>query len=74
MIIAIVGPQGTKNNPILAEDYEKLRKRAVFITFLYFLITLFFAIFYKKTLYLLVVAVVFETFSLIPAFIKNCCS
>lgn len=74
MIIAIVGPQGTKNNPILADDYEKLRKRAVFITFFYFLITLFFAIFYEKTLYLLVVAVVFETFSLIPAFIKNCCS
>ena len=71
IILAVIGPQGTENNPILEENYRNLRKRTIFIVTTYLLITVCMLIFFRHVPYLLFVAVVFETFSLLPSYIKN---
>ncbi len=71
IVLIIIGPQGTENNPIPEENYEKLRKKTVFIVSAYMIVTLFKAICFKHVPYLLFIAVVFETLSLLPSFIKS---
>ena len=70
-ILLVIGPQGTENNPISEENYEKLRNRTGFLVLIYLTVT----IIMSKTIghipYLLFVAVVFETISLFPSYIKN---
>lgn len=71
-VLMTIGPQGTENNPISEENYGKLRKKAALIIFVYLIITsLMFALNIKNVPYLLLVAVVFETLSIVPSFIKN---
>ena len=71
IVLAIIGPQGTENNPISEKNYEKLRKRTVCIVTTYLIVTIFMAICFKCVPYLLFVAVIFETLSLLPSYIKN---
>lgn len=72
IVLMIIGPQGTKNNPISEENYENLRKKAAFIIFIYLIITFFlFTLDLKNVPYLLLIAVFFETLSILPSFIKN---
>lgn len=70
--IMVIGPQGTENNPISEKNYKKCRKKALFIIFVDFIITLFlFPTNLKNVPYLLLIAIVFETLSILPSFIKN---
>ncbi len=70
--LMIIGPQGTENNPIAEENYEKLRNKAAFIIFTYLIITFFlFLADLKNIPYLLLIAVLFETLSIVPSFITN---
>ena len=39
--LMIIGPQGTENNPISEENFEKLRKKAAGIILIYLIITFF---------------------------------
>lgn len=71
IILAKIGPQGTENNPISEENYEKLRKKTVLLVLAYLTITVVMAKCIGNIPYLLFVAVVFETFSLLPSYIKN---
>lgn len=71
IVLTIIGPQGTENNPILEENYEKLRKKTVCIVTAYLIVTILMAICFKYVPYLLFIAVVFETLSLLPSYIKN---
>lgn len=71
IILAKIGPQGTENNPISEENYEKLRKRTVFLVLAYPAVTIVMAKCIGDIPYLLFVAVVFETLSLLPSYIKN---
>lgn len=70
--LMLIGPQGTENNPISKENFEKLRKKAAGIILIYLIIT-FFMLFenLKNVPCLLLVAVVFETLSVLPSYIKN---
>lgn len=65
-ILWIVGPQGTKNNPISYKYYNKLRRKTIVISGLYFIITIYRFLIEKKMTYLLLVAIVFETISMLP--------
>lgn len=69
--LTLIGPQGTENNPISEKNYEKLRKRTMFLVFTYLIITIFMSISIGHIPYLLFVAVVFETLSLFPSYIKR---
>lgn len=71
IVLIIIGPQGTKNNPILEENYEKLRKKTVCIVMVYLIVTILMAICFKCVPYLLFIAVAFETLSLLPSYIKK---
>lgn len=72
MALIVVGPQGTENNPISEENYGKLRKKTALIIFIYLIITSFmFVLNIKDVPYLLLVALVFETLSIVPSFLKN---
>ena len=71
IILFKIGPQGTENNPISEENYEKLRKRTVFLVLAYLAATVVLAKCMGNIPYLLFVAVVFETFSILPSYIKN---
>lgn len=71
IILAKIGPQGTENNPISDENYEKLRRRTFFLILAYLTITVVMAKCIGNIPYLLFVAVVFETFSILPSYIKN---
>lgn len=72
IVFTIIGPQGTENNPISEEKCKKLKKKTVLIIFNYFFISYFM---YKENLkiisYLILIAVVFETLSLLTSFIKS---
>ncbi len=70
-IFAIVGPQGTKNNPVSVENYKRLKKITVYIVFSYLLITIFMTVYFACKPYLLFVAVVFETVSVLPPYVKK---
>ena len=70
--LMIIGPQGTENNPVSEENFEKLRKKAAWIIFIYLIIT--FCMLsenLKNVPCLLLIAVVFETLSVLPSYIKN---
>lgn len=72
IVLMAIGPQGTQNNPITEENYEKLRKRTAWIVLVYLIITfMMFQQNLKSVPYLLVIAVVFETLSIVPSFIQN---
>ncbi len=71
IVLIMIGPQGTKNNPISKEHYDKLRKRTVFLVLLYLFATFFWKNSMGEIPYLLFIAVVFETLSLIPSYLKN---
>lgn len=71
IVLVIVGPQGTENNPVSEENYERLKKKTIYIVSFYLFITIFMTVYSGYKPYLLVVAVVFETFSLLPPYIKN---
>lgn len=72
IVLMAIGPQGTKNNSITEENYEKLRKKATRIIIIYLVIT--FIMFQQNSKcvpYLLLIAVFFETLSIVPSFILN---
>lgn len=72
-ILWLIGPQGTENNPISPQYYYKLRRDTMIITSVYLLITIYKFVVGQKIPYLLLVAVVFETTSLLPNKIKSRC-
>lgn len=65
-LLWIIGPQGTKNNPISKKNYNKLRRKTMIISALYFLITIYRFLIKEEMTYLLLVAIVFETISILP--------
>lgn len=70
--LMLIGPQGTENNPISEENFEILRKKAAWIILIYLIITFFmFSENLKNVPCLLLIAVVFETLSVLPSYIKN---
>lgn len=71
IVLIIIGPQGTENNPISEKNYEKLKKRAVFWVLIYLAVTVAMVASIDRPPYLLFIAVVFETVSLLPSYIKN---
>lgn len=71
VVLVIIGPQGTENNPISKENYEKLRRRTVVIVLAYLILTVILAKQMNYIPYLLLVAVTFETMTLLPSYIKN---
>jgi accessory gene regulator protein AgrB len=70
-VLAIIGPQGTENNPISPLLYEKLKKRTIFLVLIYMLGTIIIAVSMDIILYIPFIAVVFETLSLLPLHIKS---
>lgn len=70
-IIMIVGPQGTENNPFSKESCRRMKKKAVIIVLGYMAITLFIKDSSNHIPYLLLIAAVFEAFSLLPMYVKN---
>lgn len=68
-----IGPQGTKNNPISPRNYNRLKWQAAIIVSVYLLITVYKFIVENKIPYLLLVAVAFETISILPNKIRNRC-
>lgn len=70
-ILAVIGPQGTENNPISEENFGKLKRMAIWIISVYLILTIVMAIYMKHIPYLLFIAVVFETLSLLPSYPKN---
>ena len=71
IVLIIVGPQGTKNNPISEENLGKMRKRTIYFVLLYLTLTVVMANCIGVIPYLLFIAVVFETLSILPTYIKN---
>ncbi|MGN1315372.1 MAG: accessory gene regulator B family protein [Lachnospiraceae bacterium] len=71
IILIIVGPQGTENNPISEKHYKKLKKRTIFWILSYMFTTVIADIMIRRIPYLLFIAVVFETLSLFPPYIKK---
>lgn len=70
--LMLIGPQGTENNPISEENFEILRKKAAWIILIYLIITFFMLSENLKNVpCLLLIAVVFETLSVLPSYIKN---
>ena len=69
--LIMIGPQGTENNPISEENYNKLRKKIIFLVLIYLIITAFIEKYASKISYLLLISVVFETLSLLPSYVKN---
>lgn len=66
LILWYVGPQGTSNNPISESNYPVLQKRTLLIVMLYLFITAS-GFVSSTTACLLLIAVVFETLSILPA-------
>lgn len=73
IFIWLIGPQGTKNNPISPRHYNRLKWKAVMIVSAYLLITIYKFMTENRIPYLLLVAVTFETISILPNIIKNRC-
>lgn len=70
LLLWAIGPQGTKNNPISKTNHLKLRRNSLLIVNTYLLLTLS-GILSVTTSYILLIAVVFETLSIIPNKIQN---
>lgn len=69
--LAFIGPQGTPNNPISREKYKKLKIQAICIVLGYLIITVCMPIKLNYIKNLLLIAVVFETISLLPLGLKS---
>lgn len=67
----IIGPQGTDNNPISKRNYKKLRYETVIISCIYLLITICSSAKENEIPYVFLIAIVFETISLLPNKIKK---
>lgn len=66
LILWKVAPQGTENNPISQKNYYKLKRETMIISGLYLLITIYeLIVMEEKISNLLLVAIVFETVSLL---------
>lgn len=66
-----IGPQGTKNNPISPHKYKKLKRNAIVISVSYLLISIWLYVIKKDIPYLLLIALIFETISLLPLKLIN---
>lgn len=71
IVFIIVGPQGTENNPISEKNFEKMRRQTIYFVLLYLAITVVLEKCIGDIPYLLFIAVVFETLSIFPTYIKN---
>lgn len=71
VVLIIVGPQGTENNPIAKDDLKSMKKKSISLVVLYLTVTVIMVKCTGIIPYLLFIAVVFETLSLIPLCIKN---
>lgn len=71
IILVKIGPQGTENNPISEENYIKLRNRTGVIVLTYMFLTVIVENVTGRIPYLLFIAVVFETISILPSYLKN---
>lgn len=69
IVLTIIAPQGTENNPISEKNYDKLKIRTIFLVLIYLIITIVMEASTGRIPYLLFVAVVFETLSLFPLYI-----
>ncbi|MCM1499558.1 MAG: accessory gene regulator B family protein [Clostridium sp.] len=65
-VLWIVAPQGTQNNPVFQEKYDKLKRCTILISGMYYLITIYEYLVGIKISSFLLVAIVFETLSLLP--------
>lgn len=65
-VLWIVAPQGTQNNPISPGKYDRLKRDTMIISYIYLLITIYEYMTEVKISYFLLVAIVFETISLLP--------
>lgn len=70
LLLWIIGPQGTRNNPISESNYPILRRRSLYIVIFYFLLTVS-GVLEQNTICLLLIAVLFGTFSVVPNKIQN---
>lgn len=61
-----VGPQGTKNNPLSEQTYEKYRKSSLLLSIGYLAATIGMYLIWGEIPYLLFLAIVFETVTLLP--------
>lgn len=64
LILWIIGPQGTENNPISDRNYYRLRREMMRIMSIYLLITIYKFTTGEKAPNLLLVAIVFETITI----------
>ena len=71
IVLVFIGQQGTGNNPISEENYDTLKRRTVILVFTYLGLTVIMAKYIGTIPYLLFIAVVFETISLLPSYLKN---
>lgn len=70
LLLWIVGPQGTRNNPISESNYPILRRRSLYIVLFYLGLTVS-GMLEQNTTDLLLIAVLFGTFSIVPNKIHN---
>lgn len=61
-----VGPQETKNNPLSEQTYEKYKKSSMILSVGYLVVTMGMYIIWGRIPYLLFLAIVFETVTLLP--------
>lgn len=66
VVFALLGPQGTKNNPLSEEGYVKARRNVMVLSIGYFFITVVSYVAAGKIPYLLLIAIVFELVTLLP--------
>ncbi len=66
VVFVLLGPQGTKNNPLSEENYVKARRNTMVLSAGYFLTTVGSYVMLKKIPYLLLIAIVFEAVTLLP--------
>ena len=71
VVLALMGPQGTENNPISEDNYNILRRRTVFFVVIYLVLSVVMEKYIDVIPYLLFIAVTFETLSLLPSYVKN---
>lgn len=71
IVLALMGPQGTENNPVSEDNYDILRRRTVFLVGIYLALTIIMEQCIGVIPYLLFIAVTFETLSLLPSYLKN---
>ena len=70
-ILMVIGPQGTTNNPILANRRKTLKIQIFFVVNVYLICSFFTYGILPMISYLLLVALIFETISIMPSYIKS---